>query len=105
MQTLELLSVPTSRMRYIMNRANTNVGLKTREVEAALKVKIAHELPSDGTIPLTVNRGNPAVLAEPRCEFSRAIGQIAKQIAPQTRAAAPSPAKQQQRRLLSLVRG
>jgi pilus assembly protein CpaE len=105
MQTLELLSFPTSRMRYIMNRANTNVGLKTREVEAALKVKIAHELPSDGTIPLTVNRGNPAVLAEPRCEFSRAIGQIAKQIAPQTRAAAPSPAKQQQRRLLSLVRG
>jgi pilus assembly protein CpaE len=105
MQTLELLSFPTSRMRYIMNRANTNVGLKTREVEAALKVKVAHELPSDGTIPLTVNRGNPAVLAEPRCEFSRAIGQIAKQIAPQTRAAAPSPAKQQQRRLLSLVRG
>jgi pilus assembly protein CpaE len=105
MQTLELLSFPTSRMRYIMNRANTNVGLKTREVEAALKVKVAHELPSDGTIPLTVNRGNPAVLAEPRCEFSRAIGQIAKQIAPQTRAAAASPAKQQQRRLLSLVRG
>src|SRR5438034_4969642 len=34
MQTLELLSYPTSRMRYIMNRANTNVGLKTREVEA-----------------------------------------------------------------------
>jgi pilus assembly protein CpaE len=105
MQTLELLSFPTSRMRYIMNRANTNVGLKTREVEAALKVKVAHELPSDGTIPLTVNRGNPAVLAEPRCEFSRAIGQIAKQIAPQTRAGAPAAAKQQQRRLLSLVRG
>jgi pilus assembly protein CpaE len=105
MQTLELLSFPTSRMRYIMNRANTNVGLKTREVEAALKVKVAHELPSDGTIPLTVNRGNPAVLAEPRCEFSRAIGQIAKQIAPQTRAAAPSAAKQPQRKLLSLVRG
>jgi pilus assembly protein CpaE len=105
MQTLELLSFPASRVRYIMNRANTNVGLKTREVEAALKVKVAHELPSDGMIPLTVNRGNPAVLAEPRCDFSRAIGQIAKQLAPQTRVAAPSAAKQQQRRLLSLVRG
>ena len=105
MQTLELLSFPTSRMRYIMNRANTNVGLKTREVEAALKVKVAHELPSDGTIPLTVNRGNPAVLAEPRCDFSRAIGQLAKQIAPQARAATSAAAKQQQRKLLSLVRG
>jgi pilus assembly protein CpaE len=104
MQTLELLSFPVSRMRYIMNRANTNVGLKTREVETALKVKVAHELPSDGTIPLTVNRGNPAVLAEPRCDFSRAIGQLAKQVAPQTRTAAPSAARQQ-RSLLSLVRG
>ena len=40
LQTLELLSFPTSRIRYVMNRANTNVGLKTREVEEALKVKI-----------------------------------------------------------------
>ena len=105
MQTLELLSFPASRMRYIMNRANTNVGLKTREVETALKVKVAHELPSDGAIPLTVNRGNPAVLAEPRCDFARAIGQIAKQLAPQTRSTAPAAGKQQQRKLLSLVRG
>ena len=95
MQTLELLSFPASRMRYIMNRANTNVGLKTREVETALKVKIAHELPSDGMIPLTINRGNPAVLAEPRCDFSKAIGQLAKQVAPQGRIGVPAPAKPQ----------
>jgi MinD-like ATPase involved in chromosome partitioning or flagellar assembly len=92
-------------MRYIMNRANTNVGLKTREVEAALKVKIAHELPSDGAIPLTVNRGNPAVLAEPRCDFSRAIGQLAKQIAPQGRTAGSSSSQPKQRKRLSLARG
>jgi pilus assembly protein CpaE len=104
MQTLELLSFPASRMRYIMNRANTNVGLKTREVETALNVKIAHELPSDGMIPLTVNRGNPAVLAEPRCDFSKAIGQLAKQLAPQGRMGMPSAPKQQHRRRLSLAR-
>ena len=85
MQTLELLSFPASRVRYIMNRANANVGLKTREVEAALKVKITHELPSDQTVPLTVNRGVPAVLSEPRCDFSRAVFALAKQVAPQTR--------------------
>ena len=105
MQTLELLSFPASRVRYIMNRANTNVGLKTREVETALKVKIAQELPSDGTVPLTINRGNPAVLAEPRCDFAKAIGQLAKQLAPQQRMAAPSAPKPQHRKRLSLVRG
>jgi pilus assembly protein CpaE len=104
MQTLELLSFPASRVRYVMNRANTNVGLKTREVETALKVKVAHELPSDGAVPLTVNRGNPAVLAEPRCDFAKSIGQLAKQIAPQARPTAPA-AKQAHRKRLSLVRG
>ena len=104
MQTLELLSFPASRVRYVMNRANTNVGLKTREVETALKVKIAHELPSDGTVPLTVNRGNPAVLAEPRCDFAKSIGQLAKLVLPPARAAAHAPAKEHRRRL-SMVRG
>ena len=105
MQTLELLSFPASRVRYIMNRANTNVGLKTREVETALKVKVAQELPADGAVPVTVNRGNPAVLAEPRCDFAKAIGQLAKQVAPQARASASAAAKQQHhRRRLSLVR-
>jgi len=105
MQTLELLSFPASRVRYIMNRANTNVGLKTREVEAALKVKITQELPSDGTVPLSVNRGNPAVLAEPRCDFAKAIGQLAKQIAPQQRMPSAAPSKPTHRKRLSLVRG
>jgi pilus assembly protein CpaE len=105
MQTLELLSFPASRVRYIMNRSNTNVGLKTREVEAALKVKVAHELPMDQTVPLTVNRGTPAVLAEPRSDFSRAISSLAKQIVPSGRAAAPVAAAKQPRRRLSLARG
>jgi pilus assembly protein CpaE len=105
MQTLELLSFPTSRVRYVMNRANTNVGLKTREVETALKVKVAHELPSDGAVPLTVNRGNPAVLAEPRCDFAKSIAQLAKQLAPQGRISAPTATKPQQRKRLSLARG
>jgi pilus assembly protein CpaE len=103
MQTLELLSFPASRVRYIMNRANANVGLKTREVEAALKVKITHELPSDQTVPLTVNRGVPAVLSEPRSDFSKAVFALAKQVAPQTKVAAAAAPKRH-RNVLSLVR-
>ena len=102
MQTLELLSFPASRVTYVMNRVTSNVGLKTREVEEALKVKLSFELPSDQTVPQTVNRGNPAVLAEPRCDFSKAIHGLAKQVAPKTQ---PAPAKRQQRRVLSLARG
>ncbi len=81
LQTLELLSFPVSRIRYVMNRANSNVGLKTREVEEALKVKVSWELPSERLVPLCVNRGNPVVLAEPKSEFSKALASLAKEIA------------------------
>jgi pilus assembly protein CpaE len=103
MQTLELLAFPASRVRYVLNRVNANVGLKPREVEDALKVKISFELPSDQTVPLTVNRGTPAVLAEPRCDFSKALFAIAKQVSPQ--ATGTPVAAKPHRRKLSLVRG
>jgi pilus assembly protein CpaE len=81
LQTLELLSFPVSRIRYVMNRANSNVGLKTREVEEALKVKVSWELPSERLVPLCVNRGNPIVLSEPKSDFSKALASLAKEIA------------------------
>jgi pilus assembly protein CpaE len=83
LQTLELLSFPTKHLRFVLNRANSKVGLSKREVEAALKVEIAHEIPSDRIVPLSVNRGNPAALAEAGSEYSRAILQLAKAVLPQ----------------------
>jgi pilus assembly protein CpaE len=82
LQTLELLSFPASRIRYVMNRVNQNVGLKTREVEAGLKVKIGCELPMDRAVQVCVNRGEPVVLAEPRSDFSKAIASLATQLCP-----------------------
>ncbi|HLY95247.1 MAG TPA: AAA family ATPase [Gaiellaceae bacterium] len=100
LQTLELLSFPSSRIRYVMNRASANVGLKTREVEAGLKVKIGHELPTDRAVQICVNRGEPVVLAEPRCEFSRALAAMAKQVNPPTAARRPGS----RRRMLSFAK-
>jgi pilus assembly protein CpaE len=86
LQTLELLSFPSSRIHYVMNRASANVGLKTREVEDGLKVKVGHELPMDRSVQVCVNRGEPAVLAEPRSEFSRGVATLAKHVAPKVEA-------------------
>ncbi|HET8527412.1 MAG TPA: AAA family ATPase [Gaiellaceae bacterium] len=101
LQTLELLSFPASRIHYVMNRSSANVGLKTREVEDGLKVKVGTELPMDRSVQVCVNRGEPAVLAEPRSEFSRGVAAIAKQVAPKA-AATPQTAKG--KRMLSFAR-
>ena len=60
LQTLELLSFPASRIRFVLNRANSKVGMKKSEVEGALDVKIGFEVPSDRAVPLGVNRGDAA---------------------------------------------
>jgi pilus assembly protein CpaE len=80
MQTLELLSFPSSRIRYVLNRANTKVGLSKREVEGALKVSVQVEVPSDRMVPISVNRGTPAVISEPGSDFSKAMNSLAKTV-------------------------
>jgi pilus assembly protein CpaE len=80
LQTLELLSFPTARIRVVLNRANSNVGLKRSEVESALETKIAFELPSDRAVPLAVNRSKPVVLADEGADFSGAIRLMARSL-------------------------
>jgi pilus assembly protein CpaE len=82
LQTLELLSFPSHRIRFVLNRANSKVGLKKKEVEAALKVKVEIEVPSERAVPLSVNRGNPAVLSDPGADFSKALRELAKSLTP-----------------------
>jgi hypothetical protein len=52
--------------------------MKPREVEGALERKVAFEVPSDGAVPLAVNRGNPLVLSDGRSDFSRSIREMSK---------------------------
>jgi pilus assembly protein CpaE len=80
LQTLELLSFPPDRIRVVLNRANSKVGMQRKEVESALEMGVRYEIPSDRAVPLAVNRGNPAVLADGKSEFSRAVKELAKSL-------------------------
>ena len=82
MGTLEMLSFPQSRVRIVLNRANSKVGMKQREVESALEHKVRWEIPSDRAVPLSVNKGAPAVVSEPGSDFSRAVDAMAKGMFP-----------------------
>jgi len=80
MQTLELLSFPASRIRFVLNRANSKVGMKKSEVEGALDIKIGFEVPSDRAVPLGVNRGAPPAVADTSSDFAKAIRVVAKSL-------------------------
>jgi pilus assembly protein CpaE len=80
LQTLELLSFPQDRIKLVLNRANSKVGMQRKEVEAALEMTVRHEVPSDRAVPMAVNRGNPAVLADSKSDFSRSVRELAKSL-------------------------
>jgi pilus assembly protein CpaE len=84
--TLEMLSFPPGRIRVVLNRANSKVGMKQREVEAALEIKVHYEVPSDRAVPISVNKGAPAILSDPGSDFSRSIDSMAKGLFPKEEA-------------------
>jgi pilus assembly protein CpaE len=99
LQTLELLSFPSDRIKLVLNRANSKVGMKPKEVEAALERPVTYEVPSDRSVPIAVNRGNPAVLSDAKADFSRALRAMAKQLV-----ASQAAAKQKKSFLATLGR-
>ena len=100
LQTLDLLSFPTARIRFVLNRANSKVGMSKKEVEGALDMKVAFEIPSDRAVPVSVNRGNPAVLGDAGSEFSGAIKRLAHGIVTPT----PNAARKAKKGLFSLAK-
>jgi pilus assembly protein CpaE len=80
LQTLELLSFPHDRVKLVLNRSNSNVGIKRAEVERALETKISFDLPSDRAVPLGVNRGNPVVLGAAGSDFAKAVRRVTAQL-------------------------
>jgi pilus assembly protein CpaE len=100
LQTLDLLSFPTSRIRFVLNRANSKVGMSKKEVEGALDMKVAFEIPSDRAVPVSVNRGNPAVLGDAGSEFSGAIKRLAQGVVTPT----PAAARKAKKGLFSLAK-
>lgn len=79
-QTLQELGVPRDRMRLVLNRADSKVGLTVKEVESSLGTQIDAEIPSSREVPFAVNQGQPIVTERPRSGVSTAIRDLLDQV-------------------------
>lgn len=73
LQTLKLLNTPMGKVRLVLNRANSKVKLDVAEVERTLQVKAESRIPSDVSVPQSVNKGEPIVLDAPKSGPAKAI--------------------------------
>jgi pilus assembly protein CpaE len=92
MQTLELLHHPRSRLHLVVNRADARVGLRLADIERVLGTPVDATVPSSRLVPLSVNKGSPILVEEPRSAVTQAIRRMAAQLAGRpTRTGRPRP--------------
>jgi len=81
LETLRLLKFSTSNVKLVMNRSNAKNKLNNKEIEAALKMEISASVPSDASVPNSVNEGRPVVETDPKGKVAKGFESVASLVA------------------------
>src|SRR5215211_160564 len=73
LETLEAMGYDSKRIKLVLNRADTRVGITREDVQAVTGRPPDVLIPSHRDIPRAVNEARPIVLSHPRSEPSRAL--------------------------------
>jgi pilus assembly protein CpaE len=75
------LAYPAGKLLTVLNRAGLPGGLRTRDVEIALRHEVFAQVPDDSTNALRcLNRGIPLILKYPRSPATRGLQNLVKQL-------------------------
>ena len=99
LETLDLMGVVQSKVRLVLNRADTNVGISHADVVGVLGRSPDALVPSSRDVVRSVNQGEPIVLASKRSEPAKAFLALSALYAGQP-TAAPAGARRSHRRLI-----
>jgi pilus assembly protein CpaE len=66
LQTLQLLGFGRERIRLVLNRADSKVGLTVQAVEKTLGTTVDISIPSSRDVSVSINRGTPLVIDNPK---------------------------------------
>jgi len=81
MDLVTKLQLPPEKLRLILNRSDSKVGLEFADIERALKTKIDYKLVSGGRdVTISANKGIPLVTSAPNHPLSLGIKQIAEDL-------------------------
>jgi pilus assembly protein CpaE len=80
LSTLRSLGLPMDRFLVVLNRADSKVRLTPQSIESVMRLKVDARIPSSRLVPASLNRGQPAYLAEPKSELVKSIRKLAELI-------------------------
>jgi pilus assembly protein CpaE len=77
LETLELMEYDTSKIRLVLNRADSKVGIAAEDVVALMGRTPSVLVPSDRNVTRSVNKGEPIALSNRRSDAARAFHALA----------------------------
>lgn len=80
--TLDRLGLSHARRHFVLNRADSRVGLEVHDVENAIGLPVVASLSSSRLVPLSMNQGEPLVLADPSSPVARQLVALAQRFVP-----------------------
>jgi pilus assembly protein CpaE len=85
---VEQLGYPADKVQLVLNRSDAAYGIRAQDAERSIGRRIDHTIVSDGrTVVLSLNRGQPFVLASPQAKVSQDVLRLTRGLA-----ASPAPA-------------
>ena len=105
LETLERMDFDTDRIRLVLNRADSNVGIGSEDVAAILGAQPDVLVPSDRSVTRSINQGEPIVLEHRHSEAARAFQALAQIYVENARGGGlAEPPKKRRRRLFRRAR-
>lgn len=80
LHTLDMLR--EKRRHFVLNRADSKVGISISDVEAAVGMSVDVRLPSSRLVPRSMNEGTPLVESSPKAPVARSMLEVADLFSP-----------------------
>lgn len=74
---LDQLGMTRQRRHFVLNRADSRVGLTTADVEATIGLPVDVAISSSRLVPLSMNQGTPVLESEPRSPVAKQMAALA----------------------------
>jgi len=83
LRVFQRLGIPSDRIKVVLNRADSTLGITKAQVESSLETKVAAKLPTDSrTVLKSIQRAEPFVNLLPNAEISRVVRELALSLVP-----------------------
>jgi pilus assembly protein CpaE len=91
------LNMLDRRKHFVLNRADSKVGITLADVEAAVGMRVNVRIPSSRLVPRSMNEGAPLTTSSPKTPVARAFTDVVDLLAPTEASPAAAPKSRRRR--------